>query len=194
MIGGCGRCSGFGVSPPKPFQRATGTTGFEPSEISKGDDIAAVWPVHFETARRGGRGAAIADIGAEDAELQAIVAVKRVETATVVMHLSPVPLLTIARTAILALSESPLQQRFQVQSPLQGEDIGVPMWARQAARLVFRQATRPRRTEDLTRSPAASSATPASRGTTRATCSASQRSFSEQLPATGSDSANRRGT
>ena len=49
---------------------------FEASEIGKGDDIAAVWPVHFETARRGGRGAAIADMGAEDAKLQAIVAVK----------------------------------------------------------------------------------------------------------------------
>jgi hypothetical protein len=33
---------------------------------------------------------------------------------------------------------------------LQGEDIGVPMWVRQAARLVFRQATGPRLTEDLT--------------------------------------------
>jgi len=43
-----------------------------------------------------------------------------------------------------------LQQRFQVQSPLQGEDIGVPIWVRQAARLVFRQATGPRQTEDLT--------------------------------------------
>jgi hypothetical protein len=35
---------------------------FEASEIGKSDDIAAVRPVHFETARRGGRRAAIADI------------------------------------------------------------------------------------------------------------------------------------
>jgi hypothetical protein len=28
--------------------------------------------------------------------------------------------------------------------------LGVPIWVRQAARLVFRQATGPRRTEDLT--------------------------------------------
>ena len=78
---------------------------FEASEIGKSDDIAAVRPVHFETARRGGRRAAIADIDAKDTKLQAVVAVKRVEAATVVMHLSPAPLLTIAKTAILALSE-----------------------------------------------------------------------------------------
>jgi hypothetical protein len=40
-------------------------------------------------ARRSGRGTGIADIGAEDAKLWAIVAVKRVEAATLVMDLSP---------------------------------------------------------------------------------------------------------
>ena len=55
--------------------------------VGSGDDIAAIRPIHLEMAGRCGCGAAVADIGAENAELQPVVAVKRVQGAAVGAHL-----------------------------------------------------------------------------------------------------------
>ena len=66
------------VAPPKPFQRATGTNASEARSVRR-DDVAAVRPSHFEMPRRRRRGAAVADIGPEHAELQPVVAEQRVQ-------------------------------------------------------------------------------------------------------------------
>jgi hypothetical protein len=61
----------------------------EARAVGEGDDVAAVRPVHHEMAWRRGRGAAIADIGTENAKLQPVVAIKRVEAAAVGAHSIP---------------------------------------------------------------------------------------------------------
>src|SRR5215471_12821097 len=53
------------------------------------DDVAGVGPVHNKMTWRRRRRAAIADIGAEDAKLQPVIAVERVEAAAVGGHLIP---------------------------------------------------------------------------------------------------------
>ena len=56
------------------------------SPIRNRDDLAAVRPSHFEMPRRRRRGAAVADIGPKDAELQPVVAVERVQDAPIGVH------------------------------------------------------------------------------------------------------------
>jgi hypothetical protein len=53
----------------EPFPAGHRYHRLEARMIGESDNVATVRPVHFEMARRGGRGTAVADIGAEDAKL-----------------------------------------------------------------------------------------------------------------------------